>query len=323
MKMIRTLHAIALGWLLAVLAPPAWPQYPITPIRLIVPTTAGSVPDIVARMFAEQLALALAQPLVVDNRPGGGGVIGLDAVARAAPDGYTLGLLTLPFVITPALIPKMPYDVERDLQPVTLLAWNYSVLVVPQGSGITSVADLVARAKANPGTIKYSSGGIATPSHLTLALLENKSGIRLSHIPYTGGPAAWTALLAGEVDALGTSVAIASANVKAGKVRALATSAPQRIAAMPEVPTFLELGYAGVELRDWQGIVVPAGTPRAIVERLHAALTQVLQSSELRARLASRGQEPAGLGPDEFTTFQASEMRKWHALVRAAGIKGD
>jgi len=321
---LRTLlSAAALLAALAAGASPAIAAWPERPLRLIVPTTAGSVPDVIARLIGERLAEALGQQVVVDNRPGGGGTIGLQALARAAPDGYTLGLQTLPFVITPALVPTMPYDIERDLQPVTLLDWNHAVLVVPASSPLTSVADVVREARANPGALTYASGGNATPSHLTFALLEQQTGIRLTHVPYKGGPAAATAVIAGEVNLYGASVGLAGTNVKAGKLRALATSAPRRIAAMPEVPTLLELGYAGVELSDWQGIVVPAGTPRDVVLHLHAALARIIALPEVRARLGTLGMEPAGMGPDEFAAYQAGEMRKWHALVRTAGIRAD
>lgn len=316
---------IAAGLLAACVALPSvgYAAYPDRPLRLVVPTTAGSVPDVVARMIGERLATALGQAVVIDNRPGGGGTIGLQAVARAIPDGYTLGMQTLPYVVTPSLVPKMPYDIEKDLQPVTLLNWNYAIVVVPANSTINSMADVVAQARAKPGSLTFASTGNATPAHLTFALFEQKTGIRLSHIPYKGGPAAWAAVLGGEVNLFGASTGFAAPNVRAGKLRALATSAPRRIAAMPDVPTLTELGYTGVELSDWQGIVVPADTPREIVDRLHSELTRILASPDVKARFATLGMESAGLGPDEFSAYQHGEMRKWHALVRAAGITAD
>jgi tripartite-type tricarboxylate transporter receptor subunit TctC len=298
-------------------------QYPERPLKLIVPTTAGSVPDVVARLVADRLAAALGQAVVVDNRPGGGGLIGMQAIARSAPDGYTLGLQTLPFVVMPSLVANASYDPQRDLQPVTLLNWNYVVLAVRASSPFRTIGELITRAKADPGALTFASSGNATPSHLTLALLEQQTGARFTHVPYKGGPAARTALLAGDVDVFGSSVDFAAAQVRAGAVRALATSAPQRMESLPEVPTLVEAGYPGVELRDWQGIVVPAETPRPIVERLHAELERILSTPDVREHFARLGLLAAGFGPEAFADQQRADIVKWHALARAARITAD
>ncbi len=298
-------------------------DYPEHPIKVIVPTTAGSVPDMVARLVGQRLAGALDQSVVVDNRPGGGGIIGLQAVARAAADGYTLGLQTLSYVITPSLVASMPYDIERDLRTVTLLNWNYAVLSLRESSPIRTLPEFVEQAKARPGELKYSSPGNATPAHLVMALLAHQTGTSLLHVPYKGGPAAQSALLAGDVDAFAGSVGFAANYAKAGKIRLLAVSSPQRVQALPEVPTFTELGLPGIVLTDWQGIVAPAATPQKVVDRLHAALLVALAAPDVKEHLAKIGLEPAGLGPSEFAEHQHADMRKWHALVRQAGIRAE
>lgn len=298
-------------------------KYPTRPIKLIVPTTAGSNPDQLARLLGARLTAATGQPVIIDNRPGAGGTIGLNAVATTAPDGYTLGMQTLPFVITPSMISKVPYDTERDLATVTLVNWNYNVLVVPATSPIRSVADLVAHARAKPETLKYSSAGIGTPSHLALALLSNQVSIKLTHVPYKGGPASLAAVLASEVDFAVGGVQTLRPLIAAGKLRALATSAPHRLAVAPDLPTFSELGYTDVSLVDWHGIVAPAGTPKAIIDTLHGHISRVLAQPDMAPQLQSMGMEIAGLAPAEFALYQHREIQKWSKLVRAAGITVD
>src|SRR5258706_1868682 len=295
-------------------------SFPEHALRLVVPTTPGAAPDVVARLIGERLSVALGQPVVIDNRPGNGGILGLQAVARAAPDGHTLGLQTLPFVLAPSLMPNVPYDIERDFQPVTLLNWNFAVLVVPASSLITSLDDLVTQAKAMPGALTFASSGNATPSHLTLGLFQKEASVKLTHVPYKGGAGAQTAILAGEVNMFAASTAFAINNINAGKLRALATSAPQRIVSLPDVPTLLELGHPGVALSAWQGTVVPAATPHAIVDRLHAELARILADTEVKARLAALGLEPVGLAPNEFAAHQRADMNNWHSIIRQSGI---
>lgn len=302
---------------------PAAAAYPDHPVKLIVPTTAGSVPDQLARWLAERLAADLGQPVVIDNRPGASGAIGLDAVAKATPDGYTLGIQTLPFIVAPLLVSTTPFDTEKDLAPVTLVNWSFNVLVVPATSTARSVADLVVLARTKPSGLAYSSQGNGTPSHLILTLFGRHTGLNLLHAPYKGGPASISAVLSGDVDMTTGGTFAVEPHIKAGKLRALATTAPRRMAAFPDLPTLVELGYTGVELSDWQGIVTAAATPRAIVDRLHAAVARVLAQPAARQTLATLGMEPAGMGPDEFATYQHAEIAKWRKLVREAHITAD
>jgi tripartite-type tricarboxylate transporter receptor subunit TctC len=314
----------ALVWLLAAPAAPAGdPAYPVKPIRLVVPSSPGSPPDIVARVVGDKLSPAIGQPVVVENRTGATGIIGLQAVAAAAPDGYTLAIMGMPHTVTPGLVANMPYDTERDLAAVALINWNSHLLVVPVGSPIRSVADLVAAASARPGALRFSSGGNGTPAHLVFELLKREARIDMTHVPYKSAPASAQALLSGEVDAIVATQSSVAPHVTAGKLRALATPAPHRLAGYPELPTFAELGYPVIQVRDWQGVVAPAGTPREVIHRLNTEIAKVTALPEVRQRLEAVGMEVAGMGPDDFAAHIRRELRRWGELVRAAGIKAD
>lgn len=298
-------------------------SYPTRLIKVIAPTPPGSPPDVIARIIGEKLWGIFGQTVVVENRPGASSTIGLNAVAKAPPDGYTLGILTLPAIASPALIAKMPYDTERDLTPVSLMVWEYHLLVVPAGAPARSVADLVAATKAKPGIFKFSSGGNGTPAHLAGELFKREAGVEIVHIPYKGATAGATALLTGDVDMMIGAIPALSAYNSSGKVRALATSALRRIPAYPEVPTLVELGYSGIGNLGWLGVVAPTGTPRAVIARLHAEIEKVLALSEVKERLESFGWEPAKVGPEEFGVHIRSELQRWRKVIRDAGIKPD
>jgi tripartite-type tricarboxylate transporter receptor subunit TctC len=298
-------------------------HYPVKPVRLIVPTVPGSPPDVVARIVSERLAAALGQAVVTENRPGAAGTIGLGAVAKAAPDGHTLGVMGLAYIGAPSPAGGMPYDIERDLLAVVPMNWHYTLFAVPASSAAGSVAEFVALAKARPGLLKFSSGGNGTPPHLAGELFKRQAGVDLLHIPYKGAPPSVAALIAGEVDMTISSTGALAPHLRSGRLRALATAAPQRIGAFPELPTLAELGYPDVVMADWQGIVAPAGTPQAVVRRLHAEVSRIMASENVRQRLASIGMEPASASPEEFGAHIRSELRKWATLVREAGIKSD
>jgi len=294
--------------------------YPERPIRLIVPTTSGSGPDLVARLLGERLAASMRHPVVIENRPGAIGTIGLNAVAKAPPDGYTLGILTTAFLAAPSLIAQMPYDTGRDLSPVAVVTSGFQNLNVRSNLPIYSVSELVAEAKARPGVLKYSSQGNGTPAHLLMKQFERRMGIELVHVPYKGGPPATTALLSGDVDICIAGMVTMAPHVKSGAVRPLATFAPRRSATHPELPTIGELGYPDLEFSGWVGVVAPAGTPPEVIERLGKALADIVAEPDTKERLGQWGMEPARLGPPEFGRLINSELQQYGRLVREGHI---
>ena len=309
---------ILLGLWSSAALPQAWPA---KPIKLFVSTGPGAPPDVMARLLASKLAGSLGQPVVVENRPGASGTIGMNAVAKAPPDGYTLGIFSMGYTTAPSMIAQMPYDTERDLAPVTMLARDSNLLVVPSGSPAKSVAELVAEAKARPGFLKFASGGNSTPAHLAGELFKRETGIDIVHIPYKTPPAGAAAVLSGEVDMMfGATVAVAP-HIKSGKLRVLATATPKRLPAFPDVPTLVELGYPNVVVSNWSGIVAPAGTPKDVIERLHVEIQKVLAMPETRQRLESLGVEASPGRPEEFGALMHSELQRWNKVVRDAGIK--
>jgi len=297
--------------------------YPERSIRLIVPTTQGSGPDLVARLVGERLAASIGQPVVIENRPGAIGTIGLNAVAKAPPDGYTLGVLTTAYLAAPSLIAQMPYDTGRDLTPVAVLSSGFQNLNVRATLPVYSVSELVSHAKAKPGGLKYSTQGNGTPAHLIMKHLEQLMDIDLIHVPYKGGPPATTALVRGDVDVCIAGMITMAPHIKSGAVRALATFAPRRLAAHPELPTIAELGYPELEFSGWVGVVAPAGTSSEVIERLRKALTQIVAQPDMKERLGQWGMEPAGLAPSEFMRLVDSELKRYGRLVREARITVD
>ncbi len=310
------------GILLALWSAAALPQtWPSKPIRLHVSTGPGAPPDVMARLLAEKLVVSLGQPVIVENRPGGSGSIGMNAVAKAPPDGHTIGIFSMGYTTAPSMVANMPYDTERDLAPVTMLARDSNLLVVPAGSPAKSVAELVALAKAKPGQLKFASGGNSTPAHLAGELFKREAGINIVHIPYKTPPAGAAAVLSGEVDMMfGATVAVAP-HIKSGRERVLATSTPKRLPAFPDVPTLVELGYPNVVVSNWSGIVAPAGTPKDIIERLHTEIQKILALPEVLKRLEGLGVEASPARPEEFGALIRSELQKWNKVVRDAGIK--
>ena len=311
---------LALAPLIAQAQGPA--AYPTKPIRIIVAGPPGIPPDVVARILGERLAAPLGQPVVIENRPGTSGIVGLDSLAKSAPDAYTLGIISMPVTVTPSLVARTPYDMERDFAPVGLVAWAYPILAVSVAKPMKSVADLVAAAKAKPGALNFASGGNGTPPHLAGELFKRVAGVDIIHVPYNGAVAGVAAVLSGDADMMIGATGAMSPHVKAGKLRALATSSPRRIAAFPDLPTFVELGY-DVEVRDWLGFLAPAGTRRDLVERLHSEMAKAIATSETRQRLEALGVEVADMGPEDFRTHIRSELQKWAKVVRDAGIKPD
>ncbi|WP_119353697.1 Bug family tripartite tricarboxylate transporter substrate binding protein [Azohydromonas sediminis] len=294
--------------------------------RIVVPFAAGGPIDVTVRVLAEQVRASLG-PVVVENRPGGGGNIGMEAVARAAPDGLTLGVATTAsHAINPWLLAKLPYDPARDFAPITQMLRVPNVVVMnaetAQRLKIATLADLIAYAKAHPGRLNYGSGGNGSAGHLAGEMLKQRAGIFVVHIPYSGGAPAQLALLSGQVDFNVDNLATAAANIRAGKLKALAVTTAQRAAVMPEVPTVAET-LPGFEVDTWWGLVAPAGTPREKVHQLNAAFVAALNSAEVKTRFAALMAEPAPSTPEQFAAFIAREREKYERVVKASGAKVD
>jgi tripartite-type tricarboxylate transporter receptor subunit TctC len=316
------LFLLALLFVINGVAAQTWPQ---RPVRLVVPLPPGSGSDLLARGLAQRLTALWGQPVVVDNRPGGNMIIATDAVAKSAPDGYTLlfGVDTS-FTVNPHLYAKLPYDAVKDFQPVTHLTSFGVMLVANPSVPANNLAELVALAKKQPGKVSYASIGSGTQMHLLSAMLENKAGVQLLHVPYKGIPQMSLAVLTGEVNMTWVGVFTARPQVQSGKLKALAYSGTQRSNLMPDVPTAIEQGYADVEMSVWYGVLAPAGTPRAIVERMHADLIKVMADPEFREKeMLSKGYEPSGLGPERFAALMAKESQQRALVVKLSGAKAE
>lgn len=300
-------------------------DYPGTkPIRLIVPFPAGGGTDIFARVIGNKLTEMDKWVVVVDNKPGAGGNIGIDAVAKSPGDGYTLGLgQTSNLAINPTLYPKLPYDPLKDLIPIVQIADAPLVLVVPANSPYKTLADLIAAAKKKPGDVSFGSPGNGTVSHLTGELLQTTTGIKLQHIPYKGSAQAITDLIGGQVQTYMSSVPTALSHIKGGKLRALAVTSSKRVAALPDVPTVAEAGYKNFDANTWFGLVAPKGTPPAIVEKINAEVNKVLKSPDVREKFAAEGGGPLGGTSAEFAALLKSDYSKWAKVVKDSGAKLD
>jgi tripartite-type tricarboxylate transporter receptor subunit TctC len=301
----------------------AWPA---KPIRLISPFSAGSTVDLQARLMATPLAELLGQPVVVENRAGAGGAIGLDAVAKAAPDGYTIGIGTTgPMSINPYLIgSKVPYDPNRDFAAVGQYGIGPNVVVVNAAIPARNLAELIALARAKPGTISYaSSSGIGSTAHLAGELLASVAGIDIVHIPYKGNAEGVAALLAGQVQMAISGLPPMIAHIQAGKLRALAVTGPSRMAQLPDVPTVTEAGYRDIDVSAWYGVVAPAGTPADIIGRLNAAFEKVVARPEVRERFLATGTEPYLTSPKAFADLIRSDGTRWSAVIRKANVKAE
>jgi tripartite-type tricarboxylate transporter receptor subunit TctC len=314
-----------LAALLIALAPVTAPaqDYPNRPIRLIVPFAAGGLNDVVARLVGPYLERALGQPVVIDNRPAAGGMVGTDAVAKAPPDGYSLLMVASSFAIIPATRAQMPYDAERDLAPIVLVAKNSLLFLVNPKLPATSLAEFVALAKAEPGKFNYASPGAATQTSLVIELFSRKAGIKLQHIPYRGGAPAMNAMVAGDTQLTAISTLLSLPQLQAGALRAIATGSLTREPQLPDLPTVAEQGYPGFEAIQWIGLLTTAGTPRAIVERINAEVNRALRDPDLIAKFAQQGIAPVGGTPAEFARTIATDLRNWTETARAANIKAE
>jgi len=299
--------------------------YPARPIHFVVPYPPGGPLDIMARGIGARLAQAWGQPVIVDNRPGAGGNLGADFVARAAPDGYTLLMgAVATHAINPSLYARIPYDPVKDFTPVALVAVVPNILVVHPSLPVRTVKDLVALARARPGALNFASGSTGSTGHLAGELFKVLAGVDMTHIPYKGAAPAMQDLLAGQVQLMFDNLANALPQVKAGRLRAIAVTTLQRSPAAPDLPTVAESGLPGFDLSTWFGVMVPAGTPVEIVTRLNAEIVRALGSPELKDRLAAMGAEPpADNTPERFAAFIRSELSKYATVVRESGAKVD
>ena len=299
-------------------------QYPERPIRLVVPQAAGSATDNVARTLAPELSKQLGQNVVVDNRPGGALTIGIDAVAKAAPDGYTLGQGPIgALAITRHMVAKLPYDIERDLQPVAVVTTGYLLLAVSPKLGVSSVRELVEYAKKNPGKLSNASSSNGSPGHVGGELFKFMTGTEIVHIPYKGGAPAIADLIAGNVQLMFESTNSIAQHVRAGRVRALGVSGPKRSLSLPEIPTIIEAGVPGYEVNLWSGVIAPAGLPRPILDRLNQAINAAIQVPETKERFALLGSEGGGGTPEEFAALIRSDSARWAEVVRRSGARID
>jgi tripartite-type tricarboxylate transporter receptor subunit TctC len=314
------LTAIAATILLCVAPHSASAAYPDRPIRLIVPFAPGGSTDILGRILAEALHPILGQTIIVENRPGAGGNIGGDFVSRAAPDGYTLLLAAAgPTVINPSLYRNMPYDPAKDLAPITCLEREHNLMVVGNSTPAKTLQEFLTYARAHPGKLSFGSPGNGSPAHLAGELLDQKAGLKMQHVPYKGTGPAITDLVAGHIDMIIDNMPALLPQVRAGNLRALAVPSDKRATAAPDIPTFSEAGLDGFVVMAWKGLMAPAKTDPAIIERLHAAVVQALQDPKLRARFQELGAEPLGSTPTEFARQITEETAWWGRLVAATG----
>ncbi|MEO7727776.1 MAG: tripartite tricarboxylate transporter substrate binding protein [Burkholderiales bacterium] len=295
--------------------------FPTKPVRIIVPFAPGGPTDIVARTVSQQLTQLFGQAVVVDNRPGAGGVVGADLAAKSAPDGYTLLLCsTGAMAINPGLLSKMPYDSVRDFAPITLVVTIPYLLLVNPGFAAQSVKDLLALAKAKPGQLNYGSAGIGTTSHLAMELFRSMAGISVVHVAYKGSSPAATDLVGGQLQLMFDAPPSALPFVRGGKLRALGISTLRRTPLLPDMPTINEAGVPGYEVLTWSGICAPARTPQAIVARLNEAIVKGITSNETRGRFAAIGADVVANSPDDYRKFIAAELAKWSRVIKEAGV---
>ena len=316
--------ALAAGAFAAVAQSAPAGDWPNGPLRIVVPYGPGSTPDIIARIVGDRLAKRTNQPVVVDNKPGAAGNLGTDAIAKAAPDGQTIGVsIAGPLGVNALLFKKMPYDPAKDLELVSIAATQPSVLVVPSTLGVNSTDELVALMKKNPGKYNYASMGAGTISHLAMEALATKSGTSVVHVPYAGSGPAVTALLAGNADIAVLPAAAVMPQVKAGKVKALAVATGKRSGAIPELPTLAESGLKDIQADAWMGFVVPAKTPAAVVRRLHGELVQILAEPEVRDKLRLQYMDVVADSPAEARATLAADIERWRPIIQKNNITLD
>ena len=322
---MQILRRAALALFASTLSAGAFAQaWPAKPIRIVVPFPPGGGTDIIARETSQRVAKATGWTFVIDNKPGAGGNLGVDAVAKSPADGYTLVLgQSSNLAINPTLYAKLPYDPQKDLEPILLLANAPLVMVTSATTPYKTLADVVAAAKARPGQINFASPGNGTVAHLTSELFQKAAGVKTQHVPYKGASQAMPDVISGTVDLYMSSVPTLLGHIKQGKLRALAVTSAKRVHDLPEVPTINESGYKGFDAVTWFGLLAPAGTPRDVISRLNAEFNKALQQPELAKRLGEEGADPAGGTPEQFAALIKAEIPRWGKVVKESGAKID
>ena len=297
--------------------------YPARPVKLVVPFSAGGPADNYARFLAQRLQDILGQNFVVDNKPGAGSVIGTDLAAKAAPDGYTLLVMSNTHTVNESLIPNKPYALMRDFVGVAPINYSDLVLVANPGAGINSIADLIKRAKADPDKLNYASSGPGTPYHMAGELFKSMAKVSITHVPYKGSAGARTDVLGGQVEMMFDAVTTMTEQAKAGKVKALATTGKQRSEVMPDIPTVSEAGVPGYEATIWLGVMAPKNTPKAIVDKLNEAISQIVGQAEIKQTWGKQGAVPMVMNPAQFDKYLNEDIAKWANVIKSANIKLD
>ncbi|HEX6635317.1 MAG TPA: tripartite tricarboxylate transporter substrate binding protein [Usitatibacter sp.] len=314
-----------LAVLLAAFATAAYAQpYPSKPIHFVVPYPAGGPLDTVARLLGQKVSESVHQPVVVENKPGAGGNIGADYVAKAAPDGYTILMgAVATHAINPTLYRNIPYDPVKDFAPVTEVAWTPNVLVVNPSLPVSNVKEFIAYAKAHPGELNFGSGSTGSAGHLAGELFKTMAGVQMVHVPYKGAGPAMQDLIGGQIQLMFDNLASSLGQVRAGKVRALAVTTAKRSTLAPDLPTIAESGLPGFDISTWFGIFAPGGTPQPVVQRLHDAFVAALHAPDVQATMKKMGAEPVGNTPEEFAAYIRAEARKYAKVIEASGAKVD
>ena len=298
----------------------AWPA---KTVRIVVPFAAGGPADIYARAIAEKLQVALGQPFIVEDRPGGGSIVGTDAVAKSAPDGYTLLMMSNTHTVNESLIPDRPFQLMRDFVPVAPVNYSDLVMVVHPSVPASSLKEFIALAKAKPGQLNYASSGPGTPYHMAGELFKAMAGVDIVHVPYKGSSGARTDILGGQVQMMFDAITTMAPNVQAGKLKALGTSGNVRSPVLPDVPTVSEAGVAGYEAVIWLGFMAPAGTPKPIVDKLNAEIRRIVATPEIKAAWDKQGAVAMSMTPEEFGRFMREDIEKWSRIVKISGAKPD
>jgi tripartite-type tricarboxylate transporter receptor subunit TctC len=302
----------------------AWSQaYPSRAVKIIVPYGVGGSADVYGRFLAAKLQEGLGQPVVIENRPGGGSIVGTDVVAKSDPDGYTLLIMSNTHTVNETLIAKKPFDLMRDFAPITGISYSDLMMVVHPSVGVSTVKEFIALAKSKPGAMNYASSGNGTPYHMAGELFKSMAGVDLVHIPHKGSDQARASILGGQVQMMFDAVPTMAANAKAGKVKALATSGSKRSPVTPDVPTVAEAGVPGYESGIWLGLMAPAKTPRPVLERLNSAVNKIINSQEVKDAWLKQGTIAMGMSIDQFDKFLREEIVKWRKVVQVSGAKAD